>query len=61
MEWKHYESKIVNQHQVELIGWPVKEFDPHVLSLGDLEKCMAALKGPDPTCYWCKVTSGDLL
>ncbi|KAF8583493.1 hypothetical protein K439DRAFT_1617412 [Ramaria rubella] len=39
MEWKHYETKIVNLHQVMLVSWPVNEFDPHVLGIVDLNIC----------------------
>jgi hypothetical protein len=60
MEWKRYESKIVNAHQVQLVGWPVKDFDPHVLGLKDLETCMAALSGPEPTCYWRRINDQEL-
>ncbi|KAF8572956.1 hypothetical protein K439DRAFT_1565117 [Ramaria rubella] len=60
MEWKRYETKIVNTHQVELVGWPMKQFDPHVLGVCDLEVCMAALKGLEPTCYWRKLTESEL-
>ncbi|KAF8575477.1 hypothetical protein K439DRAFT_1623567 [Ramaria rubella] len=60
MEWKWYEMKIVNEHQVELMGWPVKEFDPHVLGVKDLELCMQALSELAPTCFWCKLSSNKL-
>ncbi|KAF8575935.1 hypothetical protein K439DRAFT_1623212 [Ramaria rubella] len=60
MESKRYETKIVNTHQVELVGWPMKQFSPHVLGVCDLEVCMAALKGPESTCYWRKLTESEL-
>ncbi|KAF8493120.1 hypothetical protein JB92DRAFT_3127509 [Gautieria morchelliformis] len=60
MEWKRYESKIVDTWRVELVGWPVKEFDPYVLGVKDLETCVAALKGPDPVCYWRKLDDEEL-
>ncbi|KAF8592487.1 hypothetical protein K439DRAFT_1610282 [Ramaria rubella] len=58
MEWKRYNTKIVNVHQVMLVGWPVKEFDPHILDIADT--CVSALKGLEPTCYWCKVDDKEL-
>ena len=60
MEWKRYESKIVNVHQVVLVGWPVEDFDPHILSLKDLETCVSALQGPEPACYWQKVGAEEV-
>ncbi|KAF8585659.1 hypothetical protein K439DRAFT_1615791 [Ramaria rubella] len=60
MEWKWYNTKIINVHQMMLVGWPVKEFDPHVPGIADLEPCTSALKGPGPTCYWCKVDDKEL-
>jgi hypothetical protein len=47
-------------HQVMLVGWPVRRFDPHVLSIKEPDECVAALKGPDPTCYWKKITEEEL-
>ncbi|KAF8572588.1 hypothetical protein K439DRAFT_1625677 [Ramaria rubella] len=60
MVWKQYETMIVNIHQMELVGWPVNQFDPHILGINDLEMCVAALKGPDPTCYWHKINEQEL-
>ncbi|KAF8579612.1 hypothetical protein K439DRAFT_1620391 [Ramaria rubella] len=60
MEWKCYETKIVNLHQVELVGWLVNQFDPYILGINDLEMCIAALKGPDATCYWQKINEQEL-
>jgi hypothetical protein len=60
MEWKRYDTKIVNEYQVMLVGWLVSMFDPHVLSIKDLETCYDALKGPQPTCYWCKISNEEL-
>ena len=60
MEWKRYESKIVNAHQVVLVGWPVEDFDPHILSLKDLETCVSALQGPELACYWQKVGAKEV-
>ena len=60
MEWKRYESKIVNVHQVVLVGWPAGDFDLHILSLTDLEMCVSALQGPEPTCYWQKVGAEEV-
>ena len=60
MEWSHYELKIVNVYQVKLVGWPVKEFNPHILTINDLNIRVAALKGPDPTCYWEKISEQEL-
>ncbi|KAF8581495.1 hypothetical protein K439DRAFT_1619003 [Ramaria rubella] len=60
MEWMRYEATIANTHEVELVGWPVNPFDPHVLGVCDLETCLAALKGPELTCYWCKLTTNEL-
>ncbi|KAF8574376.1 hypothetical protein K439DRAFT_1624369 [Ramaria rubella] len=57
MEWKWYETKIVNEHQVELVRWPVQKFDPHVLGIEDLELCMQALSGSAPICFWHKLSS----
>ena len=61
IEWKRYESKIVNAHQVALVGWPVKDFDPHMLSLKDPERCVGALKGPEPICYWQRVGAEEVV
>jgi hypothetical protein len=61
MEWKRYESKIMDEYQVLLEGWPVKDFDLHVLSIKDLEICLEALKGPEPTCYWRKLSEVELI
>jgi hypothetical protein len=60
MEWKQYESKIVNLHQVKLVGWPVKDFNPHILGIKGLDICLAALKGPNTTCYWVKISDREL-
>ncbi|KAF8581725.1 hypothetical protein K439DRAFT_1618779 [Ramaria rubella] len=61
MEWTRYEMKIVKKHQVELVGWLVQEFDPHVLGIKDIELCMQALSGLAPTCFWCKLSSDELM
>ena len=43
-----------------LVGWPVENFDPHILSLKALETCVGVLEGPEPPCYWWKVGAEEV-
>ncbi|KAF8498468.1 hypothetical protein BU17DRAFT_59272 [Hysterangium stoloniferum] len=60
MEWKHYDMKIVELHSVQLVCWPGKTFDPHVLTISDLEACVEALQGSKLTCYWHKMSTWEI-
>ena len=42
MEWKRYEEKIVEKHNVKLVGWPASKFDPHELGVTELNHCLTA-------------------
>jgi len=61
MSWAVYEGKIVQRYKVHLLGWPEGvAFDLHGLAVKALTKCLDALRGENPTCYWVTLTDEEV-
>jgi hypothetical protein len=61
MSWAHFEEKVVQRYHVDLVGWPEGiQFDIHKLGAGPLTLILHAMRGPEPTCFWEKLTAEEV-
>ena len=59
MSWKQYESRVVDKHSVELVGYPFTTIrDLSGLSLQDLTTIQTALE--EGHCKWARLSSAEL-
>lgn len=59
MEWTKYETHVVGQHAVAIVGWPFEPVAPlDNLSAAKLERIVTAIR--DKECKWVKLTEGEL-